>query len=283
MARKRGVPADLCHGSLPGSFAQELFLRPRQAGLFCPASAQACCGAESGGAQYFLVNFRNIQFQGVSAGASSRRPVASPLFSRNSISFPVAKKIMNREITVIGRSCKRKRATSNGQKQACKARLCAMFHNLSKWRFSNVQAFAGHRPLRHFSMPAWPGRPRRARPRSFYPRDQLKKWDREKVAGGKARFTGSFPIPATTPQKDWAIKEIGWMRLQPGASIGMHKHEANEDTYIIVSGEGVFTDTEGRETPVKAGDITIARKGDSHALKNTGAEPLIFLDIIGQQ
>ena len=73
------------------------------------------------------------------------------------------------------------------------------------------------------------------------------------------------------------------MRLDPGASIGMHKHEVNEDTYIVVSGEGVFTDTAGNETPVKAGDITIARRGDSHALKNTGSEPLVFLDIIGQQ
>ncbi len=117
----------------------------------------------------------------------------------------------------------------------------------------------------------------------LYPRDQLKKWDREKVAGGEGTLYGEFSHTRKDAPKDWAIKEIGWMRLQPGASIGMHKHEVNEDTYIIVSGEGVFTDTVGRETPVKAGDITIARKGDSHALKNTGAEPLIFLDIIGQQ
>lgn len=117
----------------------------------------------------------------------------------------------------------------------------------------------------------------------LYPRDQLKKWDREKVAGGEGTLYGEFSHTRNDAPKDWAIKEIGWMRLQPGASIGMHKHEVNEDTYIIVSGEGVFTDTEGKETPVKAGDITIARKGDSHALKNTGSEPLIFLDIIGQQ
>ena len=70
------------------------------------------------------------------------------------------------------------------------------------------------------------------------------------------------------------------MRLEPWASIGMHKHEANEDAYIIVSGEGVFTGTACKETPVTAGDITIALKGDSHALKNTGSEPLVFLDAI---
>ena len=79
------------------------------------------------------------------------------------------------------------------------------------------------------------------------------------------------------------IKEIGWMTLQPGASIGMHKHENNEDAYIIVSGEGVFTDSAGKETPVKGGDITIARPGDTHALKCSGNVPLVFLDVIGQR
>ena len=73
------------------------------------------------------------------------------------------------------------------------------------------------------------------------------------------------------------------MTLQPGASIGLHTHDANEDAYIIVSGEGVFTDSVGKESPVRAGDITIARKGEAHGLKNTGTEPLVFLDVIAQQ
>lgn len=117
----------------------------------------------------------------------------------------------------------------------------------------------------------------------LYKKEDLKTWDREKVAGGEGTLYGKFSHTRNDAPKDWAIKEIGWMTLKPGASIGMHKHEINEDTYIIVSGEGVFTDTAGKETPVKAGDITIARKGDQHALKNTGKEDLVFLDIIGQQ
>ena len=44
-----------------------------------------------------------------------------------------------------------------------------------------------------------------------------------------------------------AIKEIGWMTLQPGDSIGMHKHTNNEDVYVIISGEGLFTDSDGNE------------------------------------
>ena len=128
-----------------------------------------------------------------------------------------------------------------------------------------------------FSGVAFAGEPQ------LYPKESLKTWDRENVAGGQGTLYGKFGFNRNDATKDMVIKEIGWMTLQPGASIGMHKHENNEDAYIIVSGQGVFTDTAGKETPVKGGDITIARPGDAHALKNTGKEPLIFLDVIGQR
>ena len=44
----------------------------------------------------------------------------------------------------------------------------------------------------------------------------------------------------------------------------------------------IFTDGDGREAVVRAGDITIARAGQSHALRNEKDEPLIFLDVIAQ-
>jgi mannose-6-phosphate isomerase-like protein (cupin superfamily) len=34
--------------------------------------------------------------------------------------------------------------------------------------------------------------------------------------------------------------------------------------------------------PVKAGDVTIVRPGESHGLANTGKEPLVFVDVIAQ-
>lgn len=117
----------------------------------------------------------------------------------------------------------------------------------------------------------------------LFTKDSLKTWDRDKVAGGEGTLFGKFSFTRNDTGKDDAIREIGWMTLQPGASIGPHKHELNEDAYIIVSGEGTFTDSAGKESAVKAGDITIARKGESHALKNSGQEPLIFLDVVAQQ
>lgn len=112
--------------------------------------------------------------------------------------------------------------------------------------------------------------------------DTLKVWNRDNVAGGTGTLFGKYSFTRHDALPEQAIKEIGWMILNPGDSIGMHKHDTNEDTYIIISGVGVFTDTNGNEYPVKAGDITIARAGQAHALKNTGTEPLCFLDIIAQ-
>lgn len=117
----------------------------------------------------------------------------------------------------------------------------------------------------------------------YYPEERLIKFDRQEVASGKGTLYGKFAFKRDMAAKDQAIKEIGWMTLQPGDSIGWHKHETNEDSYIIVSGEGLFKDNDGKEYSVKAGDVTIARKGESHALTNTGSEPLVFLDVIAEQ
>ena len=116
-----------------------------------------------------------------------------------------------------------------------------------------------------------------------YTKDSLKTWDREKTAGGEGTLYGKYSFTRHDNTDGLAIKEIGWMTLQPGASIGMHTHKDNEDVYVIVSGEGTFTDSDGKKTVVRDGDITIARPGDSHALANTGKAPLIFLNFIGKK
>ncbi len=123
-----------------------------------------------------------------------------------------------------------------------------------------------------------------AEPQQMYHKKDSITWDREKVGqGGVGTLAGKYPFNRNNAPKDFIIREIGWMTLKPGHSIGMHKHETNEDAYIILSGEGVFIDTDGKEFKVKAGDTTIARKGQAHALKNTGKKPLVFLDVVAER
>jgi mannose-6-phosphate isomerase-like protein (cupin superfamily) len=116
-----------------------------------------------------------------------------------------------------------------------------------------------------------------------YPKKTLTKVDKKEAGGGKGTLSGEYAFTRDQPTKDQAIKEISWLTLQPGDSIGYHKHTTNEDTYIIVSGNGTFRDKDGKDHPVKAGDVTIVRKNEAHGLVNTGTVPLVFVDVIAEQ
>jgi mannose-6-phosphate isomerase len=115
-----------------------------------------------------------------------------------------------------------------------------------------------------------------------YPKATLHTWNRKKAAGGEGDLLGEFAYTRMQTDENDALREIGWTTLPPGASIGLHQHKDNEDAYIIIAGTGIFTDGNGKETAVGAGDVTIARPGQSHALRNNGNEPLVFLDVIAQ-
>jgi len=106
---------------------------------------------------------------------------------------------------------------------------------------------------------------------------------KEKAAGGQGVLTGKYAFTRDHALPQQAIREISWLTLPPGASIGYHPHAANEDAYIIVSGTGIFKDADGKDYPVGPGDVTIVRKGGSHGLSNSGSVPLVFLDVIAQQ
>jgi mannose-6-phosphate isomerase-like protein (cupin superfamily) len=104
--------------------------------------------------------------------------------------------------------------------------------------------------------------------------------DKEKAGGGVGVLYGKYAFTRDMPPMENPVREIGWLTLKPGDSIGFHKHEVNEDVYIVVSGAGVFKNDDGKEYEVGPGDITIARKGQSHALSNTGGEDLVIVSVI---
>ena len=115
-----------------------------------------------------------------------------------------------------------------------------------------------------------------------YTASELAEFDKEDVAGGKGTLHGLFAFTRDNALDDDAIKEIGFMTLKHGSFIGLHSHKDNEDAYLILSGTGVFTDSDGNAYVVGPGDMTIARPGQSHGLANLGKEDLVFLDIIAK-
>ncbi len=73
-----------------------------------------------------------------------------------------------------------------------------------------------------------------------------------------------------------AVKSVGIVRLEPGASVGHHSHHGDEDFYYCISGTGVVLDN-GVEHAFTPGTLQIARDGEDQAICNTGETELIFL------
>jgi mannose-6-phosphate isomerase-like protein (cupin superfamily) len=66
--------------------------------------------------------------------------------------------------------------------------------------------------------------------------------------------------------------------LDPGTSIGEHRHNGDEEIYVILSGCGV-TRVAGEEQPIGPGDMCLTRHGHNHDLVNDPLGPMHFLVI----
>ena len=69
------------------------------------------------------------------------------------------------------------------------------------------------------------------------------------------------------------------VKIPVGASLDVHQHVGNNETYHIISGKGLYTDN-GKTYEVKAGDTTFCADGDTHGIENIGDEDLIFIALI---
>ena len=97
------------------------------------------------------------------------------------------------------------------------------------------------------------------------------------MAGGKGTVTVRHIL--NEEEMDIACRLYAEVTVAPGASIGVHSHHGETETYYILQGEGLYTDN-GKESSVKAGAITFCKDGDSHGLSNTGTGDLVFMALI---
>jgi len=69
----------------------------------------------------------------------------------------------------------------------------------------------------------------------------------------------------------------GKVYLQPGASCGQHSTEGREEMLVFLSGQGLLLIGEKKRLPVGAGKVCYIPPNTVHDIKNTGAEPVIYI------
>jgi mannose-6-phosphate isomerase-like protein (cupin superfamily) len=72
---------------------------------------------------------------------------------------------------------------------------------------------------------------------------------------------------------------VGLNAFEPGQSHDLHAHEGMDKVYQVIEGEGQFL-LEGRELPMKAGDMLAVPPGEPHGVRNTGTGRLLVLVIL---
>ena len=69
--------------------------------------------------------------------------------------------------------------------------------------------------------------------------------------------------------------------LAPGAGIGSHQHNEEDEIFIIQQGKALVIDND-KEIEVEAGDSILTGRGGSHSIKNIGDNDLLVTAVIIQ-
>ena len=67
--------------------------------------------------------------------------------------------------------------------------------------------------------------------------------------------------------------------IEPGNSIGLHKHEGDMEAYYILKGKALLSDN-GNEVILGPGDCNVCHDGQSHSIKNIGEETLEYMAMV---
>jgi len=104
----------------------------------------------------------------------------------------------------------------------------------------------------------------------------MKVEDKERMRDGEGAVHFTYLLDGSTQKNARMFAEL---TLNPGSSIGYHRHDSETEYYFILSGTGIVND-DGKEVEVKQGDSVITGNGASHSIKNTGSVPLVFHAVI---
>lgn len=72
---------------------------------------------------------------------------------------------------------------------------------------------------------------------------------------------------------------VGLNAFEAGQSHALHAHAGMDKVYHVLEGEGTLL-LQGREVPLRAGDLTVAPSGVPHGVRNPGPGRLLVLVIL---
>jgi quercetin dioxygenase-like cupin family protein len=72
---------------------------------------------------------------------------------------------------------------------------------------------------------------------------------------------------------------VGLNSFESGQSHELHSHSGMDKMYQVVTGQGLFL-LEGRELPMRAGDVLIAPDGVPHGIRNNSGARLLVLAVL---
>ncbi len=72
---------------------------------------------------------------------------------------------------------------------------------------------------------------------------------------------------------------LRYLSLGAGGKSPYHRHDFPH-LVRIETGDGVYTDAEGNEHPLQAGDYVYVNQDETHNFKNTGEKPFDFICIV---
>ena len=79
-----------------------------------------------------------------------------------------------------------------------------------------------------------------------------------------------------------ALNRIMRATLKPGASIGMHTHDAGSEIVYVLQGNATVVEETG-ETVLSAGMCHYCPKGGSHSIINRSGEDLVLIAVVPNQ
>ncbi|MBN1417169.1 MAG: cupin domain-containing protein [Planctomycetes bacterium] len=108
---------------------------------------------------------------------------------------------------------------------------------------------------------------------------QMKRTTRENMRGGKG--TIEFLHFFEKDELASPTRLLARLTLRPGDSIGLHRHENEEEIFVIQKGTAELDEGTGRQR-VGPGDAILTGSGEEHAIANVGEDDLEIIAIIVQ-